>query len=133
MIDRASSVGLYEYQPAITREPKQDLDADAFMQLLVAQLRYQDPLKGTDQQQFMSQLATLSSMQQQFSINDQLSLLVRQNQLAPASNLIGKTVSGYVGENLVQGKVDGITVVDGKAQLRIGQQTLAFDDVIEVA
>ena len=34
------------------------LDKDAFLQLLVAQMKYQDPLEPTDNTQYVSQLAS---------------------------------------------------------------------------
>jgi flagellar basal-body rod modification protein FlgD len=40
-----------------------------FLQLLVAQLQNQDPMNPVDNQQFVAQLATFSSLEQLISIN----------------------------------------------------------------
>ncbi len=40
-----------------------------FLQLLVAQLQNQDPMNPVDNQQFVTQLATFSSLEQLISIN----------------------------------------------------------------
>ena len=43
-----------------------------FLQLLVAQIKNQDPLNPTDGTQFLSQLAQFSSLEQQLQMNTQL-------------------------------------------------------------
>jgi flagellar basal-body rod modification protein FlgD len=49
---------------------------DAFLQLLVAQLKNQDPLNPTDGTQFLSQLAQFSQLEQLMGIKDELTTLV---------------------------------------------------------
>jgi flagellar basal-body rod modification protein FlgD len=45
------------------------VDKNEFLQLLVAQLKNQDPMNPVDNQQFLTQLATFSSLEQLVSIN----------------------------------------------------------------
>ena len=45
---------------------------DTFLQLLVAQIRNQDPLKPTDGVQFLSQLAQFSSLEQSIQLKDEV-------------------------------------------------------------
>ena len=40
-----------------------DLDKEAFLQLLVTQMKYQDPLEPTDNTEYVSQLATFSELE----------------------------------------------------------------------
>ena len=47
-----------------------DASKDEFLKLLVAQLQNQDPMNPVDNQQFLSQLATFSSLEQLISINN---------------------------------------------------------------
>ena len=46
-----------------------EVSKDEFMKLLVAQLQHQDPMNPMDNQQFLSQLATFSSLEQLVAIN----------------------------------------------------------------
>ena len=61
---------------------------DEFLQLLVAQMRHQDPLNPMDGQQMAAQLAQFSSVEQLVSANDQLDairqLLMLQTQAVTA-------------------------------------------------
>ncbi|MBL0159819.1 MAG: hypothetical protein IPP47_22340 [Bryobacterales bacterium] len=54
---------------------------DVFLQLMVAQLKNQDPLSPTDSAQFMGQLAQFSQLEQLVAIRQELTDL---NQLAAA-------------------------------------------------
>lgn len=51
------------------------LGKDAFLQLLVTQLQHQDPTQPQDDSQFITQLATFSSLEQLSSINSSLAQL----------------------------------------------------------
>ncbi len=87
--------------PLSTSDPRV-LDRDDFLQLLVTQLRHQDPLNPMDATQFSSQLAEFSGLEQLMQLNDGVSALSQGsalNQLALntslGSTLIGHTVLGF--------------------------------------
>jgi flagellar basal-body rod modification protein FlgD len=50
-----------------------DLNKNTFLQLLVAQLKYQDPMNPTDGVQFLTQLTGFSQLEQTMQINKQVS------------------------------------------------------------
>jgi flagellar basal-body rod modification protein FlgD len=52
-----------------------EIGTSQFLQLLVAQLKNQDPLNPVDNQQFIAQLATFSSLEQLISINQGITKL----------------------------------------------------------
>jgi flagellar basal-body rod modification protein FlgD len=52
-----------------------EIGKDQFLELLVAQLQNQDPMNPVDNQQFVAQLATFSSLEQLISINQGVSSL----------------------------------------------------------
>ena len=90
---------------------KASVDYDAFINLLVAQLKYQDPTEPTDPAQFMAQLASFSSVEQQIQTNDKLDALVTSNLIGQASSLIGKTVTSADGTQ--SGVVQSVTLTNG--------------------
>ena len=51
---------------------KADTGENAFLKLLVEQLKHQDPLAPQDGTQFVAQLAQFNSLEQLISINDRL-------------------------------------------------------------
>ena len=55
--------------------PSTDVNKEEFLKLLVAQLQNQDPMNPMDNQEFVAQLATFSSLEQLMSINAAVSKL----------------------------------------------------------
>ena len=103
------------------------MDKDAFLQLLVAQMKYQDPLQPTSNTEYISQYA-------QFSQVEQMGNMSASMDLQRASQLVGKDV--YVktttssGETkYVQGKVDYVVFENNKAYLSINESLYSIDDL----
>jgi flagellar basal-body rod modification protein FlgD len=69
------------------------VDYNEFLQLLVAELQHQDPTAPTDPTQYMSQLASFSSVEQQITTNGTLDALLS----AQAGSIIGKLVASSDG------------------------------------
>jgi len=63
--------------PSASSAPKEDALANkgAFLQLLIAQIKHQDPLNPTDSVQFLSQLAQFSELEQMIGIRDEIKAL----------------------------------------------------------
>lgn len=75
---------------------------DAFMQILLTQLRFQDPLKPMDNQQFVAQLAQFSALQVSQETGQKMDSLLQIGAAEQALALLGSTVemrsSGAVGK-----------------------------------
>lgn len=88
------------------------LDKDAFLQLLITQLRFQDPLSPMQNEQFVAQLAQFSSLEQMESLNskfDDLSLLTQSLNNSSAAGLIGRQVRAS-GESVRLGAAESVEV-----------------------
>jgi flagellar basal-body rod modification protein FlgD len=68
-------------------------DHDMFLQLLVAQLRYQDPMNPTDSTEFLSQNAQFTALQKMQDVADGLSQLVSVQMSFGAAGMIGRQVT----------------------------------------
>lgn len=106
---------------------------DQFLQLLVAQLKNQDPLDPVSNQDFISQLATLNSVQGLQDLNASFGQMLKLQQLTQGSDLIGKTVS-YTPTNGSQttGTVSAVSVDNGSFVLKIGTDTVTLDQINNV-
>jgi len=72
-------------------------DYEAFLTLLVAQLKNQDPTNPTDSGEYLSQLASFSSVEQQIQSNTKLDSIIQSNLLGQAGSVIGRTVTSIDG------------------------------------
>jgi flagellar basal-body rod modification protein FlgD len=64
---------------------KEAASQETFLKLLVAQIKYQDPLNPADSIQFVSQLAQFSELEQVIGIRTEIGLLREQFEQAAAS------------------------------------------------
>lgn len=99
--------------------PNNQLDKDAFLRLLTAQLQNQDPLNPTDQENFIQQVATFSNLEQQITMNQQMSRLLQFQLIGQAASLIGQEVSGFFNGQVVEGTVREIIFVGGEPVLTL--------------
>ena len=83
------------------------IDYNSFLKLLVAQMQNQDPMNPTDSTQYLSQLASFSSVEQAVQTNSKLDQLLQTSSLNQADALIGHTLSNSSGS--VTGKVVSVT------------------------
>jgi flagellar basal-body rod modification protein FlgD len=89
------------------------LDYSAFLKLLIAELKNQDPTKPMDSAQYIGQLASFSNVEQSVKLNTKLDSLITSQSLSQADSLIGHTVASHDGA--ISGKVTGLRIVDGGA------------------
>ncbi|MBB4371392.1 flagellar basal-body rod modification protein FlgD [Bradyrhizobium sp. cir1] len=76
-----------------TNTSSNTVDYNTFLQLLVAEMKNQDPTNPMDTSQYMSQFAQLSTVEQAMQTNTKLDALLSSQSLSQADGLIGKTVS----------------------------------------
>ncbi|MBQ7577896.1 MAG: flagellar hook assembly protein FlgD [Synergistaceae bacterium] len=69
-----------------------DLGKDAFLKLLIAELSNQDPLNPMEDREFISQMATFSSLEQMQNMNNTLTSMAEANKFS-AANYVGKAVA----------------------------------------
>ncbi|MCM1252239.1 MAG: flagellar hook capping protein [Clostridium sp.] len=116
---------------ASAKKSNSTVDKDQFLQLLVAQMKYQDPLEPTSNTEYISQYATFSELEQMQNMSASL-------ELARASQLVGQTVVMKVvdsagRETVTQGNVDYVVYENNKAFLSINGELYSMDDLDTVA
>lgn len=92
------------------------IDYNGFLQLLIAQMRNQDPTNPTDSTEYMSQLAQLSTVEQAVQTNAKLDSLLSSSAIQQAEGLIGRTATftDEKGETTT-GKIKEVTIISGGA------------------
>ncbi len=101
-------------------------DYNTYLQLLVTDLKNQDPTKPVDPTQTVTQLATFSSLEQAVKTNDLLSALNQQASLSQGASLIGRTLTAADGS--LTGRVASVKLAEtgmvvnliGGGQIQIG-------------
>ena len=108
------------------------LGYDQFLQLLCAEMQYQDPLEPTSNTDYVAQMATFSQLEATLS-------LAETQTNANASELVGKQVilkvtSETTGETTyVDGRVDYVMYQNGEAYLSVNDQLYPASSLDTVA
>lgn len=108
--------------PTTTSSDQTQNQGQNFMQLLLAQMTQQDPLQPMSNQDLMSQIIGIETLDRLDSLNTSVQGLATSNTVT-AGDLLGKTVEVADGNSTVKGTVESIrlggstpqVVVDGTA------------------
>lgn len=114
-----------------TRKTGDNLGKNDFLNLLVTQLRYQDPLEPTDDKEFIAQMAQFSSLEQMQNMNSTMTN-------SQAFSLVGKYVTATTTDDktkevsTVEGQVSTVKMSNGKVFLAVGDKDIELSSVTNV-
>ncbi|AEY66576.1 flagellar hook capping FlgD N-terminal domain-containing protein [Clostridium sp. BNL1100] len=118
-------------QEAAARKTGGELGKNDFLNLLVTQLRYQDPLQPVDDKEFIAQMAQFSSLEQMQNMNGSMTK-------SQAFTLIGKVITATTSDdktlevNSVQGTVTSVKMKDGKTFVVVNNKDVDVDSITQV-
>jgi len=109
------------------------LDKDKFLQLLVTQIRNQNPLEPTSNEQFIQQLTSFSTLEATQNTNSGLETLIQlesinatMSQLSQATAFIGKQIT-YTDPDTGEpknGVVDSVGIDQGAVIAKVGNKSV---------
>jgi flagellar basal-body rod modification protein FlgD len=108
-----------------------DMGYEQFLQLLCAEMQYQDPLEPTTNTEYVAQLATFSQLEATLALQD-------SQDKSFASTLVGKDVilaveSSSGSTSYVTGTVDYVMYKDGTPYLSVNDNLYPFSDLDTIA
>ncbi len=107
------------------------VDYNQFLTLLIAEIKNQDPTQPMDPTQSVTQLATISGVQQAMQTNATLASLLTTSSLSQAEQLIGKTITSADG--LTSGAVASVNVgASGSIATLTGGSTVSLSSGVSI-
>ncbi len=122
--ENASSASL---QSAKEAKNGSGVDSEAFLTLLVAEMKNQDPLEPTSNTEWVSQYATFTQVSEIQAIGDAMNGVQAQGLVG--KNVIMKVTDSTGNTDYVSGMVDRVGYEEGKAQLYIDGSPYSIDDL----
>jgi flagellar basal-body rod modification protein FlgD len=118
------------YSGTGSRAPKQTMDSDMFMQLLVTQLKNQDPSSPMDTNQMISQTTQMAMMEKLTNMDTTGTEGFALQMRVAAASLIGQQVS-YVDPqgNTVTGKATSVSFVNSVPTVSVNGVSVPLDSV----
>jgi flagellar basal-body rod modification protein FlgD len=111
-----------------TREANKELDKDAFLKLLITQMKYQDPLNPVNDKEFLGQMAQFTALEQMVNLNATYAK-------TQAYSMIGKNVNGVYTDPVteenteVSGLVEAVTTKNGETYLLVDGKEISLKTV----
>jgi flagellar basal-body rod modification protein FlgD len=108
---------------------------DTFLKLLVAQLKYQNPLQPTDGQEYMAQMAQFTTVEKLADIQKAQTDLVSWQRAVAGQGMIGKQITATLASTgtEITGVVSGMKFTDAGPRLVLSNgTTVAVDEVTSV-
>ncbi len=113
--------------------PKQQMDSEVFLALLVAQLRNQDPSSPMNTTEMMAQSTQLASMEQLSAVADTTRESFALQMRVAASALLGQQVSFTDADGVARtGTVDGVDFAGAVPVVTVGEWRVPLDAVATV-
>ncbi|MBD7957433.1 flagellar hook capping protein [Microbacterium sp. Sa4CUA7] len=128
-VDSVSAAGSAP-QALAASPPKQTMDAEVFLSLLVAQMKNQDPSSPMDTNDMMAQTTQLAMMEQLTALTDTFSENFALSMRQAAAALVGQHASYVDVDGTTQsGLVSKVSFEQGVPTVTIGDKTVALDAI----
>jgi len=108
-------------------------DSQEFLQLMVAQMQYQDPMNPTDSSSMLTQNATMTEVQAIQEMQDEMGMVLSSQLAFGSASMIGKSVTWTDTNGHTQsGTVSGATFTSSGPVLSVGDQQVALNSVASI-
>ncbi len=119
-----------DYFTDLTSRNTDGLGKDDFLNLLVTQLKYQDPLKPMEDKEFIAQMAQFSALEQMQNMNQTFNDV-------KAFSMIGKAVAALIQDEKeelkeVVGVVESVRIANGRTYAQVDGRDIAISDITDV-
>lgn len=130
----ATGLTAAETSPQSTSSSVSSVTQDEFLQLLVTQLRYQDPTEPIDSTQFTAQLAQFSTLEQMTTLNETMAAYAGMQLTTQSASLIGHQVE-YVSSSgaTVGGTVSAVSVSNAGLKLVVDGTEVDLASVVRIS
>ena len=119
LISMQSNTAVNKAKEQAASGPSQELDGDAFLMLMLEQLKNQDPMNPMDNSEMLAQQAQFTQLQELQELNESIAT---NNMIQQANSLVGKTVQIVDPNNtsrLITGVVSSANFTNGSATITV--------------
>ncbi len=112
-----------------------NFDGTEFMNLLLQQLKHQDPMDPMSNDQFISQMAELTSVEKLTAISQSIDNLARDQSTTQFLGLLGAYVEIDAAgqQEMVTGQVESVRFTEAGAQIIVDGKRIDSDDILGVS
>ncbi len=109
------------------------LKAEDFMQMLITQLQYQDPLEPVGNDEILSQISQMQNLQSNIELSDALESFVAGQELSTAASYIGRSVIANDASGLpIEGIAEKAFLAEGQVYLEVNGVDVLLSSVTSI-
>ena len=129
--EAVTGTGMYQPPTAATGS---DSDKEMFLNLMVAQLRYQDPLNPADSGEFLAQNAQFTALEKMQDVADQTAALLSTQISFGAAGMVGKNVTYENADGTkTSGLVGSVTYDASGPMLVVGDKNVSLSQIQSIS
>lgn len=121
------------WEAPVASTPNGQLDKNAFLKLLVAQLQNQNVADPMDPAEVMAQTTQLTLVEKMNELVESNAASTAAQRLSLAASLVGKNVTFNVDGVKTTGKVESVKLESGALWLKVGDKEITSDEVVSVS
>ena len=134
LINSISDITNSESTTKAVTQGNQDLGKDDFMKLMVAQLKYQNPMEPAKDTDFIAQTAQFNSLEQMTNLTAKVVELISSNKQLYANTMIGRQITWVDTDNNIKtGVVSKMELKDSKPVLIVNSEEVSLDWITDVS
>ena len=127
------AVGTQSQQYTTENDVVSEINSEAFLKLLITELQNQDPMEPMSNQEILEQLGQIREIESNLQLTETLESLSLGQNIAAANSVIGRLVAGLTDDGeRIAGRVDGVSLVDGKPRLYVGEHIIDLENVSDI-
>ena len=127
------AVGTQSQQYTTENDVVSEINSEAFLKLLITELQNQDPMEPMSNQEILEQLGQIREIESNLQLTETLESLSLGQNIAAANSVIGRLVAGLTDDGeRIAGRVDGVSFVDGKPRLYVGEHIIDLENVSDI-
>ncbi len=121
-------------QDSFAGEAFAGLEVGDFLNMLITELRNQDPLDPADSSEILNQITQIKEIHASEALTTTLHSLFMGQSLATAASMMGKWVVQLDDDNtvLAAGEIECVWIEDGKPRFQVGDDVLGLQEVSQV-
>jgi len=130
-----SSVGTVgqQGQQAANHNAFREVELNDFIQLMVTELRHQDPLNPMDNTQILQQMSQIRAIASNDRLSETLESVLLGQSVVTATSLLQKTIAALSDDGeQISGIVDRVSIEDGQAKLHVGEHVIDPKNIAEI-
>jgi len=132
-ISPSAAVTGQEPQQELSRDAFADVGMDEFLKMMIAELQHQDPLDPMDNGQILQQISHIRDIVASDRLTETLESVFLGQSLATASSMIGRSIVATADDTAqVSGRVDRVSIEEGKPKLHVGEHTIDLKNILEI-